>query len=69
MDDLPAQVVNDVHLEGSARAAAHPRAAVVILLREEHVLAQAVEHAVSTNIYKYLQYLHIDITCWQTPSR
>ena len=39
MDDLPAQVVHDVHLEGSGVAADHPGAAVVVLLGVEHHLA------------------------------
>ena len=46
VDDLSANVVHDVHLEGSAGAAAHPGAAVIVLAGEEHVLAQRVEHPV-----------------------
>ena len=46
MDDLSANIVHYVHLEGSAGAAAHPSAAVIVLAGEEHVLAQRVEHPV-----------------------
>ena len=46
VDDLSADVVDDVHLEGSAGAAAIPGAAVIVLAGEEHVLAQRVEHPV-----------------------
>ena len=46
MDDLSANVVHNVHLEGSAGTAAHPGAAVIVLAGEEHVLAQRVEHPV-----------------------
>ena len=46
VDDLSADVVHDVHLEGSTRAAAIPGAAVIVLASEENVLAQRVEHPV-----------------------
>ena len=44
VDDLSAGVVHNVHVEGSARAAAHPGAAVIVLAGKEHILAQLVDH-------------------------
>ena len=46
MDDLSANVVHNVHLEGPARSTAHPGAAVIVLLGKEHILAQRVKYPV-----------------------
>ena len=62
MYDFSAQVVHNLHLKGSARATAHPGAAVIVLLGVEHILAHAVEHPVlvaGLPASKGLQQLHL----------
>ena len=62
VDNLSADVVHDVHLEGSAGAAAIPGAAVIVLTGEENVLAQRVEHPVLVGrlpASEYLQHLNL----------
>ena len=64
VDDLSADVVDDVHLEGSAGAAAIPGAAVIVLAGEEHVLAQRVEHPVLVGrlpASEHLQHLNLSL--------
>ena len=63
MDDLSANIVHDVHLEGSTGAAAHPGAAVIVLAGEEHVLAQGVEHPVLVGRFPASEHLqHLDLS-------
>ena len=63
VDDLSADVVHDVHLEGSAGAAAHPGAAVIVLAGEEHVLAKSVEHPVLVSRLPASEHLqHLDLS-------
>ena len=64
MDDLSANVVHNVHLEGSAGTAAHPGAAVIVLAGEEHVLAKRVEHPVLVGrlpASEHLQHLNLSL--------
>ena len=62
VDDLPPSIVHYIHLEWPARAAALPRATVVILLGEEDVLPHAVHDLVLVRglpASKSLQQLHL----------
>ena len=62
MNDFSAKIVHYVHLERSAWSATHPRAAVIVLLGVEHVLAKGVEYPVLVGRLppsEGLQHLHV----------